>query len=91
MSGISERILIDGKDVLQLLRILGILYGLIILILSNLIYQKQIILNGKKEPVKTTGFTGSKIFKKLGIESTIIRLSGKSFQIYLKMITKLNS
>ena len=67
MSGISEKILSIGKEVLQLLNITGISYGLVIFILSSLIYQKHSTVNVKEEPVKTIYFIGSNIFKKLFI------------------------
>lgn len=66
MSEVSEKILSDGKDVLQLLSIIGISYGLIIVTFSNLIYQDQNTLNSNnEESVKITNFLGSKILKKL--------------------------
>jgi OFA family oxalate/formate antiporter-like MFS transporter len=66
MSEVSQRILSDGKDVLQLLSIIGISYGLIIIIFSNFIYQDQNTLNSNNEKsVKITHFIGSKILRKL--------------------------
>ncbi|MFO8066682.1 MAG: MFS transporter [Bacteroidales bacterium] len=65
MSEVSEKILSDGKDVLQLLRTVGVSYGLIILILSNLLYQNPETLNSKEKPVIIANLLGSSIFKKL--------------------------
>lgn len=63
MSGIAEKLLSYGKDVLQLLAIVGILYGLVILLASNLISQNTLINN--KEKNNKTDFLGTRIFKKL--------------------------
>ena len=66
MSEISERILSEGKGVLQLLSIIGIAYGLIIITFSNFIYQHQSKLNSDiAKPVKLTDFIHTNIFKKL--------------------------
>ena len=40
MSDVSERLLSEGRDILQLFAIAGIAYGLIILLMSNLIAEK---------------------------------------------------
>jgi OFA family oxalate/formate antiporter-like MFS transporter len=65
MSEIAEILLKNGYDVLQLLRIIGISYGSIILILSNLIFQSQTAAGSKEVPLKTSHFIGTKIFRKL--------------------------
>jgi MFS transporter, OFA family, oxalate/formate antiporter len=65
MSIVSEKILFNGNSMMQLLRIVGILYGLIILILSNLIYQVQNISDNIEEPVNVSKFIGTRIFRKL--------------------------
>ena len=65
MSAISEEILLMGKGILQLFIIVGISYGLIIILLSNFIYQNT--LDVKKEKINLKEFLGSRIFKKLFI------------------------
>lgn len=65
MSEISEIILDNGYNVLQLLNIIGLSYGLIIFTFSNFIYQIQNKSNDKEEPVKTSQFIHSKIFRQL--------------------------
>ncbi|PKM36265.1 MAG: MFS transporter [Gammaproteobacteria bacterium HGW-Gammaproteobacteria-10] len=65
MSEISEIILDNGYNVLQLLNIIGLSYGLIIFTFSNLIYQIQNKTNDKERPVKTSQFIHSKIFRQL--------------------------
>ncbi len=63
MSDISERILLSGRDVLQLFVIVGISYGLIILLMANLITQNTYA--AKKEKILFSEFFGHKLFKKL--------------------------
>ncbi len=65
LSEIAEMILLRGYDVLQLLKIVGIAYGLIIFTLSNLIYQVGHSTGPREEPVKVSGFMGSGIFRTL--------------------------
>ncbi len=64
MSGVSEKIL-TNENVLQLLRIIGISYGMIILVFSNLIFQNSSISDNTEVPVKASHFTSSKTFRKL--------------------------
>lgn len=63
MSGIAERVLLSGKDVLQLLAIIGVVYGLAIVVLSNFISQNPLVV--KKEAVNAKAFLSSTIFIKL--------------------------
>lgn len=63
MSAIAERVLLSGKDVLQLLAIIGVSYGLVIVLMSNLISQNALIVTEKA--VNAKEFIRSKIFKKL--------------------------
>ncbi len=65
MSEVSEMILFNGNNVLQLLKIVGVSYGLIIFLFSNLIYQFQSETDKREEPVKVSHFIRSKIFRKL--------------------------
>lgn len=65
MSELSEIILNNGYSVLQLLKIIGISYGLIIIILSNFIYQTQNRSNKASEPLKVLQIVNSKKFWKL--------------------------
>ncbi|MDO9680412.1 MAG: MFS transporter [Bacteroidales bacterium] len=65
MSEVSETILSNGNSILQLLKIVGISYGLVIFILSNLIFQIQYKSDNYKAPVKASYLIRSKIFRKL--------------------------
>ncbi len=65
MSEIAEILLNRGYTVLQLLKITGISYGLIIIMLSNLIFQVQNTAGTREGPVKAMNFIGTKIFRKL--------------------------
>lgn len=65
MSELSKIILENGYNVLQLLKIIGISYGLLILILSNFIFQTQQVQTVSTEPVKTSQFISTSIFRKL--------------------------
>ncbi len=65
MSEISETILNKGYNVLQLLTITGVSYGLLIIILSNFIFQTQHISDNNEEAAKPSGFIKTTIFKKL--------------------------
>lgn len=65
MSEISMIILNKGYNVLQLLKIIGISYGLIIIILSNFIYQIPCNTVYKEENVKVSQIINSGIFRKL--------------------------
>ncbi len=65
MSEVSEFILNKGYNVLELLKIVGLSYGLIIIVLSNFVYQTQDTYNGNFEQLKVSQFINSKIFKKL--------------------------
>lgn len=76
MSGVSEKILSGGKDVLQLLAIIGVVYGLIIVVFSNLLYQTPDALKGKREPIKPSVFIGSPVFKRLFIGIFLGTFSG---------------
>lgn len=65
MSFVSERILASNYDVLQLLKMVAILYGVIIFILSNFVYQTQSRQGETEKTVKISHFIQSKLFKKL--------------------------
>ncbi len=68
MSEISEWLLsAEGKGVLDLMRFIGIAYGLIILVFSNFIYQFEGTSVSEKnaKSVKIADFIGSKILRKL--------------------------
>jgi MFS transporter, OFA family, oxalate/formate antiporter len=65
MSEISEIILSRGHSILQLLRFTGIVYGLIIFVLSNFIYQTPNTSDNNKETDEVSHFIGSKTFLKL--------------------------
>lgn len=65
LSELSELILNSGYDILQLFKIIGISYGLIIIILSNFIYQVQQHTNSLDEPPKVTHFIRTIVFQKL--------------------------
>ncbi len=63
MSEISGEILASGKDILQLFAIVGIAYGLIIILLSNVISQKKPIV--QKDIIYLKDYLSSGLFKKL--------------------------
>ncbi len=65
MSEVYEKSLSNGSSVLQLLKFVGISYGLIIFILSSLIYQIQSSPGNRDEPVYASHLIRSKIFRKL--------------------------
>ncbi len=65
MSEISEMILTSGRDVLELLGIIGVSYGLIIVACSNFIHPVQKETAGQGDPLKTSLFIRSKSFRKL--------------------------
>lgn len=63
LSNISETILMSGKDVLQLLIIIGVSYGLIVFLFSNLIFQKSTTTVTKA--IKLSDFIFSGTFRRL--------------------------
>lgn len=65
MSEVSEIILNHGYNVLQLLKIIGISYGLIIFAFSNLVFQIQDKPDNREESVKVLHFISTGIFRKL--------------------------
>jgi len=65
MSELAEILMNRGYTILQLLKIIGISYGLVILVFSNLIYQADIKTDTKDEVVKPSRFIRTKIFQKL--------------------------
>lgn len=65
MSEGAELFLIDGNNVLQLLQLVGILYGLIIVVFSILIFQNQKTLETKEDVVEILPIIRSKVFRKL--------------------------
>ena len=65
MSEVSGIILNNGYNVLQLLKFIGISYGLAILALSNLICQIQNKTDNSETPVRASHFISSQIFRKL--------------------------
>jgi len=68
MTAIAEKILGSGKDVMQLMKIVGISYGLIIVILANLVHHAPEPEHDiEAEHVKTSKLIHTPIFKKLFI------------------------
>ncbi|MBN2652572.1 MAG: MFS transporter [Spirochaetales bacterium] len=68
MSEIFEIMLLRDFEILQILRIVGIAYGLVIFIFSALIYQLQDVCeDGEKEKLKVSEFVRKPIFSKLFI------------------------
>lgn len=63
MSDLSEKILLNEKDVLQLFAIIGSAYGIIIFLVSNLIIEKSAKSNDIE--IKITEYLGHKLFKRL--------------------------
>ena len=86
MSEIAELLLSNGKEVLQILQIFGISYGLIILIFSSFIHKNQNVLNRNEEPFRTTNLIGLKIFKKLILGIFLGTFAGLLIIGSLKMI-----
>ncbi|MGM0551955.1 MAG: MFS transporter [Bacteroidota bacterium] len=65
MSDLSEKILSTGKDVLQLFAIIGLSYGIIIMLSANFIHRKRA--NAVNEKRALWAYLGSPLFKKLFI------------------------
>jgi len=65
MSEVAEIFLNRGYSVLELMKIIGLSYGVIIFIFSNFIYQTQNTLVNNLEKPKVSHFINAKIFKKL--------------------------
>ncbi len=65
MAEMSEIILNNGYNVLQLLKIVGISYGLIILVFSSLVFKVQNNSTDLKPFIKSSQYIGTNIFKKL--------------------------
>ncbi len=63
MSELAENLLSNGKNVLQVLSFIGVLYGSLIIVLSNFIVQKTP--THAHEKIKISGFIKSPIFYKL--------------------------
>jgi OFA family oxalate/formate antiporter-like MFS transporter len=63
MSDLSEKILLNEKDVLQLFAIIGSAYGIIIFLVSNLIIEKSVEPN--EVEIKITEYLRHKLFKRL--------------------------
>ncbi|NHB69093.1 MFS transporter [Perlabentimonas gracilis] len=65
MSTVSEKIIGHGHSVLQLLKIIGISYGLLIFLLSSLTYQAKSSSSNNLKAVKISHFINTSIFRKL--------------------------
>lgn len=65
MSQVSELLLKSGYSVLELLRIVGLIYGMIIVVTSNFIYQTQNASGNQDEQPKISHLVHSTIFRKL--------------------------
>lgn len=65
MSVVAEKILLHGNTVLQLLKIIGLAYGAIIVVLSGFIHQAKAVSDEKRKSLIANNFISSKIFKKL--------------------------
>lgn len=62
MSSLSERILLSGKDVLELIQIIGITYGITVIIFSNLIIPKNQVSDPVTINIKLKEAIASSIF-----------------------------
>lgn len=92
MTAISEKILGNGKDLMQLLKIIGALYGLIILVLSNFIFQvHKPVKDTLEEPIKTRSFLSLTIFKKLFLGLFLGTFAGLMIIGSLKILGEQNS
>lgn len=65
MSAISEKILLSGKDVLELIQFIGISYGITVILFSNFIIPKNPISHTAAIHVKIREVIANKIFVKL--------------------------
>jgi OFA family oxalate/formate antiporter-like MFS transporter len=66
MTRVSNEILGNGKNILQLLSFIGVVYGFLIVMSSFFIYQKEEVNNDStKNNVKTSILIRTKLFKKL--------------------------
>jgi len=65
MSVISESIMDNNNNVLQLLKVIGVSYGLIIVILSNLLHQAKTPSNIKSKSLNASQLLNTNIFRKL--------------------------
>jgi len=65
MSELLEILLSRGFGILELLKIIGVAYGVVIVVFSTLIFQAQSQEGEDVAHIKLSAFIGSKIFKKL--------------------------
>lgn len=65
MSELSKIILGKGYNVLELIMFLGIFYGVIVIIMSNFIYQANTQEDSFSQPVQISDFINTSTFKKL--------------------------
>lgn len=65
MSELSKIILGKGYNVLELIMFLGIFYGVIVIIMSNFIYQANTQEDSSSQPVHISDFINTSTFKKL--------------------------
>lgn len=65
MSAISEKILLSGKDVLELIQFIGIAYGITVILCSNFIIPKNSISQTVTIYIKIREVIANKIFAKL--------------------------
>ena len=67
MSELLEILLNRGFGILELLKIIGIAYGAVIVVFSNMIFQAQSQGDEGMEHIQLSAFVGARIFKKLCI------------------------
>lgn len=65
MSNFSEKLLLKGYDVLSLLRVIGVSYGVIILFFSGLIFKTNLYNEIIEKPIKLISFITQSTFIKL--------------------------
>ncbi len=65
MSAISEVMLSNGKDVLELIQIIGISYGLIVILFSNMMIPKNKVSDTPTTNIKIKEVISTEIFRKL--------------------------
>lgn len=65
MSNISEKLLLKGYDILALLRVIGVSYGVIILFFSGLIFKTNLYNEIIEKPIKLISFITQSVFIKL--------------------------
>lgn len=89
MSEIAELFLQRGYDVLELLRFIGVSYGLIIIILANFVFQNPASTNNNNAKLEISEFINTDIFRKLSLGIFLGTFAGLLIIGSLKIIGQL--